>query len=394
MPAGRVTDRQLLTAAGVLTVLFAGAAAFIEGPATAAGGGASSLSTAATGGKAAYVTLAQLGYQIERSYEPMTAVKADPPQTTMIVTGPVRPSDQDRRALREFLERGGTVLLVGSQGAEFLGLEGAADPDPFATPVMHRVLVPSPLAVDARDITMVPAAAVPKFGPSYVAVFATTGDEPLVATTRVGSGRVVWWASPTPVANAHISGAGNLNLLLNIAGTPGEKLVLWDEHYHGHSRSLWSYAANTPLPWIAAHLGIAAIAMFAGYSRRRGPVRAKVIDARTSPLEFIDMLGALYKRARTDGAAVAAARSRLRRVTASACGIPVDSPDEVIARAAASKSGMDPAEITDLLATADRAGRDPGLSPAGALKVIQRLQRVTAAQQRLATANSQPPRSR
>ena len=377
MPARRLRDIHFLAVAGVLTMILAGAGAFIAPPGGPGADTPSSFSAAPSGGKAAFYTLRQLGYRIERSYEPMTAITAEPSRTTLLITGTLPPSEQDRRALRTFVDRGGTVVLVGSQGAVFLSLD-AAPPLPFAQPVTHRVVAPSPLATNAPEITMAPVASAPKFGPSYVTVFGASPDTLAVVTARSGKGRVIWWAAPTPLVNAHIDRSGNLQHLLNVAGAPAARDLLWDEHYHGHTRSLWSYAARTPLPWIGAQLGVILAFVFVTHSRRRGPVRARAVDARTSPLEFIDMLRALYKRAGANGAAVAAARARLRRSITSAIGLPADTSNEVIARAIASKTRVDPGELTRLLAEADRATNDGELDAAEALTLTRRLQQVTA----------------
>jgi hypothetical protein len=382
MPASRLTDAHLVIGAAVLTVLLGGAAAFIEPPGGAGAESPSSFSAAAAGAKGAFYALKELGYRMERSFEPMTAVRADPARSTLILTGGIMPSELDRRALQRFVERGAVVLLVGAQGADWLRVSGARSASPFQRPSTHRVLVPSPLAANAPEITMTRGAGAAKFGPSYVAVFAVLSDEPLVATARVGEGRVVWLAAATPVSNAHIASANNFQFLLNVLGPPGPRDVIWDEHYHGHSRSLWSYAAATPLPWIGGQCAILALAVFAAHSRRRGPVRARSVDARTSPMEFIDMLLALYKRAGARGAAVAAARTRFRRTVVAACGVPADSPDESVARAVAAKIPADAGEVTDLLAASDRATRDPGLTASEALTLTQRLQRLTAGLER------------
>lgn len=380
MSAGGVKDLHLIVAAGVLTVLLAGAAAVIDPPDGQGGPGASSFSAAAEGGRAAFYTLKQLGYDIERSFEPMTAIRADPARTTLLVTGANPPSEQDRHALRSFVDTGGVVLLVGSAGASFVDVvTPPAASRPPGRPSVHRVLAASPLAAGTSEISMTRTGGTPKFGPEYVAVFAVSADEPLVATARIGQGRVIWWAAPTPLVNAHITAAANLQLLLNVAGAPGARRLLWDEHYHGYSRSIWSYAAGTPVPWIAAQGGLILIAAVAAYSRRRGPVRSIRTDPRTSPLEFIDMLGALYRRAGANGAAVASARTRLTRTVSSACGMPHDAGDDAIARAVASKTGASLGEIIDILAASDRARRDPALTEAEALKLTRRLQLHTAA---------------
>ena len=208
-------------------------------------------------------------------------------------------------------------------------------------------------------------------------MFAVSPDEPLVSTARVGSGRVIWWADATPLSNAHITEAGNLQLLLNVAGPPAARRILWDEHYHGHSRSLWSYAAGTPLPWLGAQLLLIALAAVAAYSRRPGPVRARPADPRTSPMEFIEMLLALYRRAGAAAAAVATARARFKRAVTSACGLPVDTADDALSRAAAGRIGVGAGEVADLLAASERARHDPNLAPAEALEHIRQLQTLT-----------------
>ena len=125
---------------------------------------------------------------------------------------------------------------------------------------------------------------------------------------------------------------------------------------------------------------------FATYSRRRGPMRARRTDPRTSPLEFIEMLGALYRRAGAAPAAGAAARLGLKRTIAAAQGIPVDSPDAAIAHAIAARSAADVHEVLDVLAAADRAERESELDAAEAVRLTRRLQQLTAGVERVALA--------
>jgi MoxR-like ATPase len=155
----------------------------------------------------------------------------------------------------------------------------------------------------------------------YEALYGRACDV-VVRSARVGDGRIVWWAGSTPLTNEAIAEAHNFELLLNVLGS-GERTILWDEHYHGYGRSLWSYAAGTPLPWAAAHLALLAVAALLTWSRRPGPVRPAVLDARTSPMEFVETMGGLYERAAWRRGGAAAAR-RLRAALASACGLSAD----------------------------------------------------------------------
>ena len=379
MSAGRMTDARLVVIVGGLTVLLAVAGALLGAPPAQIGGDGSSFSAGARGGKAAFETLGRLGYQTARSVEPLTAIDAEARSTLLVLTGSMPGSDQDTRAIQEFLRAGGAVLTVGDQGADLLGFGGSTTTtNPLATPATHRVVAVSPIASGVDEITMVAPSRGVTLPPSYVAPFARSATEPLVATARIGDGRVTWLAEITPLANEHIRSAGNFQLLLNVAGVPGERLILWDEHYHGYSRSFWSYAAGTPLPWVAAQCGLLALAAFATFSRRRLPIRSRIRDVRTSPMEFIEMLRVLYARAGGASSAVIAARLRFRRRMTSLAGLAADAPDPLVARAAASRGAAPEDDVLNLLSTSRRIAEGSPTTPAAALTLTARLQQLSA----------------
>ena len=378
MAAPRLNDLNIVVAAGIAIVLL-GTAAAVFAPTTGdADLRTSSYSSGPRGAKAAYLTLHALAYRVERSIEPMTAVRVDPSTTTFILTGREAPSEQDRRAFKAFVEAGGTLLAVGDNGAFALGLPvTAAEPklptlDADAIETFHP-LTPTPVSRGASAITMESRVARPTLTDAYVPVFGSSSEAPVVAVAAMGQGRAIWFADITPLANGQLAEADNLRLLLNVAGAPG-RLVLFDEHYQGHKRTLWSYTGGTPVPWVAAQLGLLLVAVLLTHSRRRGPVRPPFTEARRSPMEFVDMLAALYKRAHAKPAAVHAARTRLRRVIAASCGVPLATDDETLARAAGARLHTDPAPIAQALADADRVAADPRVGGAQALEVMQRLQ--------------------
>jgi hypothetical protein len=371
MSAGRMSDTRLVAAAAVLTVLLAAAGAYLAPRPEAGGGAGSSFSAGARGAQAAYDTLRALGHDVQRSVEPLTAIAAEPARTLLVITGPLPPSDQDTRAMREFLAAGGAAVLVGQQGAALLGLQTGAQPVDPAEPAEYEVRAVSPLTRGVAAITMDRGPGTVTLPASHLPLAAVSAGEPLVTTARIGKGRVTWLAAVTPIANASIRDAGNLQLLLNIAGPPGERRILWDEHYHGYSRSLWSYAAATPLPWAIAQGGLLLLAAILTFSRRRLPVRSRGTATRTSPLEFIEMLRILYARAGGASAAVAIARTRLRRRVSSLSGLPAGARDEQVASAAAARLNAPAEEIAALL-TQPPAGAD--LDVRGALRLTARLQ--------------------
>ena len=174
-----------------------------------------------------------------------------------------------------------------------------------------------------------------------------------------------------------IEADGHLELLLNAVG-PRERPIVWDEFYHGQRRSLWSYVVATPLPW-----GLAQIALVAGvaatmFARRRMPIRERVVEARTSPLEFVETMAGLYARAPSASAAVALARARLRRLLLEATGLSPATTDASVAAAAAPRISIPKDELRHLLEAADRAGSDALTSAQTALPLVQRIQTIAA----------------
>jgi hypothetical protein len=142
---------------------------------------------------------------------------------------------------------------------------------------------------------------------------------------------------------------------------------------------MWSYFAGTPLPWAGAQLLLAAIAAFAAAGRRRGAIRARFVESRTSPLEFVDTMAALYERAGAERAAVEGARAQLRRRLAAASTLPRATPDLVLAQAAAWRLGLDEERLTAALrSTAELLRR--GVQRAGdAVPIVAELQELTNA---------------
>lgn len=376
MPAGRLTDTAILAGAVLIIVLLAVISAVISPAQAESEERGSSYSAAAEGAKAAYVTLKQLGYRIDRSIEPLTAITAAPATTTLVIASPsLAASDLDRNALHRFMERGGVVLATGPAGANFLGATAAKDKyEEDASE--YSPAIPSPLAAGAPGIHMAQEAESPRLGEVFLTVYGTAPDG-VVQTARIGAGRAIWWAGSTPLTNEALAEPGHVELLLNALGPKEARAVLWDEHYHGHARSLWSYAVATPLPWAGLQLALIAACILFTYARRRGPVRPKVIEPRTSPMEFVDTMGGLYEQAALTARAVAAALARLRRQLVASSGLPPASSDDALSRAASARLGVPQTALDELLAAAGRAVYDYDLSPQDSLALVGALQGMT-----------------
>jgi hypothetical protein len=335
----------------------------------------SSYSAAPSGAKAAFLLLERLGRQPRRSFDPLTSLDAVPGSTTLILVDPEQPgSELDRGALRRFVEAGGRVLATGA-GALPLLPGTTRRPAPVRAELReYAAAVPGEVTAEPT-VEMFTTGQQVTFELSWVPVYGTI-DDPGVMTARLGEGLIVWWASSHPLSNGTIDETGHLELFLNSIGEGRQ--VVWDEYYHGHARSLWSYLGRTPLAWAGVQFGLMlALAAFS-FSRRRGPIRAQSTPPRTSPVEFIETIGGLYAHSGDAAAAIAAARARLRRVLLTVSGLPPAAPDDRLVAAVVARAGIDGAALTNVLETSRRAAADASLGDREALALMSTLQMEAA----------------
>jgi hypothetical protein len=200
------------------------------------------------------------------------------------------------------------------------------------------------------------------------------GAEAVVVTYPVGNGRVIWWASSMPLTNGGITKTGNLDLLLNSLGAPGNAPVLWDEYYHGERRGLTGYLAGTPAPWMLLQAAVVYLFLLLAFGRRTGPVRMPVVESRLSPLEFVETLGALYKSAGAASGAVETVWQRFRYLVCSRLGLPPMAPIRQIFESARERLGWHEPGLFETLQRAERGARDPGISNQEALQIVDSLE--------------------
>jgi Domain of unknown function (DUF4350) len=379
MPARRgPSDLTFLAGAGLAMAALAVVSFLLAPPDSSPAAPGSSYSADPDGTKAAYVLLKELGYDLQRSFEPIAEQRLTSPATVFVLASPLeKPSSRDIRALQNFVERGGIVLAFGPSAGLFLPGVGAQKMDRRERPMLtFYPALPGPLTANAPELN-----ARGRFRPAldsaYLPVYAADREVGVV-TARFGHGRVIWCLDDTPVRNSGIGRTANVHFLVNAVTVGGKRPILWDEHYHGQRRSLWSYLSSTPLPWAGVQLGIVALATLAAVSRRRGPVWSRGVQPRTSPLEFIDTMAALYERADASREAIESARTRFRRRLASAAALPTSSTDDQLITIAAARVGIDAqraraalGRAADMLRRGVPRGRD-------AVPVVAELQHLTA----------------
>lgn len=377
----RSRDLVILGLSGVVVIAAAAVAALLQPPATPPGAG-STFSAGPNGAKAAHLALARLGYRVERSFDPLADLVVDSPAATVVIVA--SPSEEmsaaDRRAARRFVERGGTLLTTGVGALLLPELAAVAMPgadNPFVPREVRRYDARPGQGVDAATTVQMAPEAVIRQQPLYKTHYAAA-DAVGVASARFGAGRAIWWTGSDPMLNRLAVADGHMELLLDAIGADRSRRVIWNEFYHGHGRSFWSYIAGTPVVALVAQMGAITLIALLTYGRRRGPVRPSIVEQRTSVLEFVDALGALYRKAGAASGAVEIGLGRARRVLAGLGGHSTVAPNEQIASAAGARLGLAADEIAATLDSGAAAAIDPSLRGPAALGIVQRLQALCA----------------
>ena len=374
------TDRKLMWGFAVLFVLLAASTAALGPRQEESSAVPSSYSSDSGGALGAYLLLQDLHYAVRRWEQPPNLISDRPAETLLILAEPTEmPTEHDQIALLKLVAGGGRVLFCGAQIAEFF--PGAKAPVKVSDPEWKEFApaLPGYLSRGANQVIMRPAAYWRDQNPALLRVY---GDEqsPVVVAWRIGSGEVLWWAGATPLTNAGIARAGNLELFLNsMAGPSGEPLsIYWDEYFHGARGSLWSYIEATPLPWGMLQIALLMVALMFTFSRRSGPVVQPAAVSRLSPLEFVETMGGLYQRAHAAPIAVAAAYRLLRLELIRRLGFPVSGADQDLARAAGQRLGLPGDELAGTLEKSSRAANSTKFPARKALDLVQQLEGYVA----------------
>ncbi len=337
------------------------------------------------GTKAAYLLLGDLGYSAQRWEQPPSALaQVDARDTTVIFAEPfVQPGQLEsaRTDIAAFLKRGGRVVVTGPGGASLLPEAAIGPPTQFfrkvclTTPEGRSLLARAgqvSLNDDFRWTALTPAVHVEQW----------CGGDAVVVSYRVGAGTAIWWSSAMPLTNGGLKDDASLKLLLASVGglgadgssQPGHS-IFFDEYFHGIETSLYDLTRGLPLQQIAWQTAFVALLLILSFSRRNGPIRPLARLPRTSPIEFAESMGQLYRKGGATQAATEGARQRLLRFLRDRCGLPreiVQSDAATIAKALNSRYPGDWSELAEHLNQALDA-RYQSLAPRSALALVKAL---------------------
>jgi hypothetical protein len=383
MPTGLdPADRKILLVAGAVLLLLLAAIAF-ETPANEGEGESipSSYSSSPGGARAAYLLLQELHYKVDEWDRSPVELPQDSAGSILILADPSEPpSAEERQALQRFVESGGEVLFTGSSVADFFADARITGYVQESEPRSYAANLPSTFTRGAATIALEPEAVWDEPAPLQTPLY---GDAKaaVVVSWQVGAGRILWWAGPTPLTNAEISKAGNMNLLLDAMSVPAADSangapaqIYWDEYFHGERSSLWSYMQNTPVAWGVLQLGVLGLGILFTFSRRSGPTVLPATVSRLSPLEFVDTLGGLYQRGKAEPAVVGVVYQRFCTLLTRQLRLPAKSSEAALDAAVRTRLGRELGGLPDALRRASAATRAQKVAPAAALALIEELE--------------------
>jgi hypothetical protein len=233
-----------------------------------------------------------------------------PPQTTLIMAEPIPTGEEDAEAIRRFVRRGGRVVTTGFGATTFFKELRVQPGMPHFEWKTYRPQEPSDLTKGINEIAMAPQF----YFSGYTGAETPFRDEDERPIARMvyGAGDVIWWSSTDPMSNAAIREKDNAQLLLNSVGDPARGPVLWDEYFHQGGKTVVDSILNSPLRWGLVQACLLGLMVMFTFSRRFGPVRQSLGAPRLAPMEYVETLAALYKRAAASHIAVEIVYERFR----------------------------------------------------------------------------------
>ncbi len=353
------------------------------------------------GAKAAFLFLQRSGYTIERWHQPLRDLAEHAgPGTTVVLAAPSRVDRDDRRAILNILQKGGRVVATNLSGGTLLPANHVQSSSQASFAACEASSEGFGSLAANGAIWIVPEATWEARDPRQQVDYACNG-QPVVVEYAFGRGRAIWWASSTPLENGSVQRGRNAELLMDSVGPVSGAHIYWDESLHTAPPTQWSYVKGPVWPLLLwGSMGISALGVLS-FSRRRGPIRPLPQAARTSPIEFLQALGGLYRVAGATSIVMQIALERFRMqavrfggldggVASSGRTVPSLSAQEII-QALERRFGTTARNMEADLIAAEDACNDEKLKPRRALHLVQALRRHEATLRSVYVSTVQQP---
>lgn len=264
----------------------------------------SSSSSAPDGALALKLWVQELHYNVD---EQVLANFLPPKDVSILfMLEPLFPTEDELRALDDWVEAGGTLIAIGEQ----YGMYSLIDhykfdfrylTDQSGTPVSGTPLFNSPSTVDLKHTNV--RIALQSDRDDFVVLVADKG-EPVLVSFEQGKGRVILGTMTEAFTNAGLKEAGNPELVLNILALAQTKSAIWFDEWHhgirngeqilGPSEFLRRTAVGRSMLFVALVIFIVLFLQGRGFGR---PIPLPLEIKRRGALEHITGIANLSRRA-------------------------------------------------------------------------------------------------
>lgn len=300
----------------------------------------SSYATAPDGLAAYAALLSRRDREVQRLRESPAEAPLDP-ATTLVILDPDAVDSTEAKALRRFVERGGTLLAGGAGSSRWL--EQIDSRAPAWGPSGSRTARPQAPAPEVRGVGRVKTAGAGSFEQAGAAMPLLAGNRgDLLVVRSLGAGRLLMLADASPLQNRLLPRADNAALGVALTETKRGPIVFAE---HGHGYGAARGLAALPTEWKAALAGLllAGLIWMLARGRRLGPPEDPVRRLPPPRRAYVDALAASLARTKEPAEAgeplLAAARGRLARRAA----LPPHAGAATLEKAAA-RLGLEPDE--------------------------------------------------
>jgi hypothetical protein len=258
------------------------------------------------------------------------------PDATVFVLSPPDVLAPDVRALKEFVDDGGRLVVAVDEEADWLsGI--VPGPPSLTTPGSEsaRALVP---IEETNGVDTVSGAGSGAWAAAGETLPILAGALPVATVSDVGAGRVVLIADATLLQNSFLDEADNANFALAIAGD--RRQMLFAETYHGYTEATGFAALPEAARWALVLLGVAVLMAMIAYGRRFGPPDRIRREFPPSRRDYVDALAGTLGKMRDREAVVSPLRTRGRAALANRLSV-ADHSDDAALLEAARRQGLE-----------------------------------------------------
>jgi uncharacterized protein DUF4350 len=347
-------------------------------------GNRSSYRASLYGTLAYYTLLKESGFSVSRFEKPFTELKAHEPDTLVIVAPPetLKPGEEELSSLGKWVEAGGIAVIIDREIRVTIG--GAVISTENAEPGSNlRPIQPTPYTRGVERLSLSEYATRVWVAGTAATYHIGDGKAAVLADARVGKGRLILLTDPHVVANNGLPEADNVVAALNLfAGQPDGKIA-FDEYHHGYglaatSSGLMAYFRGTPVPWMMGQVALIAVVVVYSYGRRFArpiPLRQ---ERRTTNLEFVSSMANITRLAQASDLAMQNIYSEFRKQLCRFSGLPVKVDSVRLANAAASRTGIDPRNLGELLSRCEEVAGGEKVGDSELLKLVSRIREIEA----------------